>query len=226
MSSEYLLVKLSCNYADEFDIDSIEVWTKEEYDKAVAEINEYLSEGNSINVCFGSNEDVDFSGDITDYLEVEKISKKDYDVLEKHVGSHGMITLSEVWQKAGENKKSNIENKLTEELFLKLVESNPEIFTKPLSYGEANKLTNTLVEGIVVKGIVVNLSHMSDMIQAEYYVRDLIANHKEEFSGRLDSYYDCANYLENKYNISVRMICGEIMKRFAKLTGIELESDD
>ena len=101
MSSEYLLVKLSCNYADEFDMESIEVWTKEEYDKAVAKINEYLSEGNSINVCFGTNEDVDFSDDITEYLEVEKISKKDYDVLDKHVGSHGMITLSEVWEKVG-----------------------------------------------------------------------------------------------------------------------------
>lgn len=231
MSKEtgYLLVKLSCNYADEFDIESVEVYTQEEYDEAIKVINDYLAEGETISVSFGTNEDVEFSDDITEYLEVENISKKDYDVLLKHVGSTGLVQLNEVHQnvlQSQEEDKTDIE---TVKKFKQIVEEHPELFTKPIEYNEKYPLIESLIDK--KDGIDYNTYYLGGLLTSVYFANELAKNHKDEYFKVIsnDRYGHSTQYwLANKFgrDDDTRMIVQYINERFCELTGLELEEED
>jgi len=93
-ADEYVLVIVSADYADEFNVCQSYVMTKDEYDQAVETSRKNLEGKRYTEIYFGTNEAIEVDG-FDDYMRnisVKSITKEDYDAyLRMFDGEFGMI---------------------------------------------------------------------------------------------------------------------------------------
>lgn len=94
-ADEYVLVIVSADYADEFDVCHSYVMTKEEYDQGVETSRKNLEGKRNNEIYFGTNEAIDVN-DFNDYMRnisVQSITKDDYDAYMRMFGGEfGMFS--------------------------------------------------------------------------------------------------------------------------------------
>ena len=88
MEDKFILVKFSANYADEFDIEGLQVFKKSEWEERVESLKEAQDElEDGIFLSFGTNEEVEFK-DLEEFLEaysVVEITKEQFDFMKQNV---------------------------------------------------------------------------------------------------------------------------------------------
>lgn len=99
-----ILVKTNYNWADEIDFPSWEVWDEKEFEEAKEKIKTYWeNDGESFEVCVGTNEEIDFN-DVDDCLKygiegTTPITDEEFSVLKKLFGGRGgNVTFSRVME--------------------------------------------------------------------------------------------------------------------------------
>ena len=118
MGSKYLLVKFSRDYADEFDVKSVNVINSTRFKEYCSVINEAIKLDN-FSIYFGTNEAIEFSSNesIEDSCKIEELSLSQYLMFSKLLGEFGTLTLSEIYEAAkyhiNENNKTEINLKET-----------------------------------------------------------------------------------------------------------------
>ncbi len=95
-ADEYVLVTLSADYGDEFDVAHAWSMTKDDYDIGIKETEEYFKNkgDREIEIYFGTNEALYVRGfnDYMNNLSVENISKEDHEAFNRMFGgSFGMF---------------------------------------------------------------------------------------------------------------------------------------
>jgi hypothetical protein len=100
----YLLIKLTMNWADEFDVDSFWVTTQARYDRFVKTIINFEFNDDD-EIYFGTNECISFSStnELLSSLKVTSITKEFYDQLISHFGEeYGLVYLTSIEEYAAE----------------------------------------------------------------------------------------------------------------------------
>lgn len=89
----YKLVKVSFDYADEFQCQEFKMMTTEEYDDWIKDIEERINDGEN-EFYFGTNEFLEFESfdDFKDGLTVYDLPKEDYNIFSKYFFSSSFGT--------------------------------------------------------------------------------------------------------------------------------------
>lgn len=96
MITNKVLVKLSANYADEFDVDSLLVTTQEEAKELLTNIRLHFNPNKEY--YFGSNECVSFDSveELLDSITIIPISDEFYYEFKKHISPDGNFGLIDI----------------------------------------------------------------------------------------------------------------------------------
>lgn len=91
-----VIMKLEANYADEFDVDSVYVTTRENAERIKKRINDAVKKDKYVEYCFGSNESLLLQGA---KISIKPISDEFYKEFKKVInsdGSFGLIDLANI----------------------------------------------------------------------------------------------------------------------------------
>lgn len=96
---KYLLVKLSLNWSDEFDLYGLSVMTEERFNTCKDNLNSLTNR--TYEIYFGTNEAVDISpADLLAYTTVLELPKNVYDYYVSYIGSEfGTLTFLECYER-------------------------------------------------------------------------------------------------------------------------------
>ena len=90
----YLLIKFSCNYADEFDVEGFTVWKQSEWTEHFNHLKNNPQDF-PVEYPFGSNEEITFQSaqDLLSCCKITEISETEYNTFKKlfHNGSYGSL---------------------------------------------------------------------------------------------------------------------------------------
>lgn len=114
--SKYFLVSYEEDYADEFDVSGMKIFTEEEYNsflnnqryaKELEEKGELEKDFGRIELYFGTNEFLDFNSvdEIIKVLKVQEITEQEFNILKKlDLGSFGVETIFDFFENIKENE--------------------------------------------------------------------------------------------------------------------------
>lgn len=107
--SNYVLVILDSNWADEFDVNAFWVTTQEEYDIFINKISKVDLHGQEF--YFGTNEWISFHSteDLLSALTVSKITREFYNDLIFYFGeTYGLISIPDLLERFDEDEFENL----------------------------------------------------------------------------------------------------------------------
>lgn len=89
-----VLVKVSADYADEFQCEEFKVFTQEEFNKFIEYYKNYFDENNEAEIYFGTNEFLIFESftEFYDCLSVSEITDEEASVIQKLFGDYSFGT--------------------------------------------------------------------------------------------------------------------------------------